>query len=449
MERVRQAWHRWWAGEERAAPGLGELLLSRYPGAVMLLDEHGVVLQVNPDFERHAGHSPDQLLGRRAVTLDADPLHGGFARALEYCRASRQPWQGVVLCRRADGALRHHTTMIQPLNERPASPLRLLVIQYDVTGMRERELHDRQLLARLGDTVSRLPGTMFRLRQDVAGRLELLYASEGLVTLTGLTPEQVMEDAERLLDLIIQEDRRQLEMALAQSAVSLEACQLEIRLDLSDGLRWVEARARPQRRRDGCILWDGLLIDVTERKDEEFKVRRLVVTDMLTGALNRRAFFEQGGAVQARALRHEEPLLLAMLDIDHFKALNDTHGHAAGDLALQAFAATCKECLRPYDLFARIGGEEFAVLLVDTTPDEALTILDRLREAVGAIELEVEDATLRFTVSLGLTTLTPGGSLEGALGDADRALYRAKHEGRNRICGSSSVSSVFNDADPA
>lgn len=442
MERVRRALHRWLGWDEHAAPGLGELLLARYPGAVMLVDDQGVVLQVNPDFERHAGHSPDQILGRRAVALDADPLHGGFSLALEHCLTTRQPWQGVLLCRRANGALRHQTTMIQLLDERPPDPLRLLVIQYDVTGMRERELHDRQLLARLGDTVSRLPGAIFRLHQDAAGRLELLYASEGLMLLTGLAPERVMEDTERLLELIMAEDRQLLEMILAQSVVSLEACQLEIRLDLPDGLRWVEARARPQRRRDGSILWDGLLIEVTERKDEEFKIRRLVSTDMLTGAMNRRAFFEQVAAVQARALRHRQALPLVMLDLDHFKALNDSHGHGVGDLALEAFAAICRECLRPYDLFARIGGEEFAVLLVDTSPDEAWAILERLRRAVEEISLEVDGEIIRFTVSLGLAILPPDGNLDGAMGEADRALYRAKHEGRNRICGPADLDPV-------
>lgn len=435
MERVRRAWHRWLVGEERAAPGLGDLLLAHYPGAVMLLDEQGVVLEVNPDFERHAGHSPDQILGRRAVTLDAAPLHGGFALALEHCLTTRQPWRGVLLCRRADGALRHQTTMIQLLDEPPSGPLTLLVIQYDVTGMRERELHDRQLLARLGDTISHLPGVVFRMRQDAAGRPELLYASEGLMALTALTPAQGMDDTERLFSLIMEEDRRWLEMTLAQSLVSLDDCQLEIRLDLPDGVRWVEARARPQRRRDGSTLWDGLMIDVTERKEEEFKVRRLVSTDMLTGAMNRRAFFEQVAKVQARAQRHGQAMPLAMLDLDHFKALNDTHGHAAGDLALETFAATCRECLRPYDLFARIGGEEFAVLLVDTAPDEAWAIFDRLREAVEEIDLEVDGTIIHFTVSLGLAILAPDGDLDGTLGDADRALYRAKHEGRNRVCG--------------
>lgn len=261
MERVRRAWQRWWPGAEQVDPGLGDLLLAGYPGAVMLLDETGVVLQVNPEFERHAGHSPDEILGRRVMTLDADPQHGGFASALEHCLTACRAWQGVLLCRRADDALCHQTTLIQPLESPPGGPRRLLVIQYDVTGMRKRELHERQLLARLGDTVSRLPGAIFRLRQDAAGRLELLYASEGLMALVELTPEQAMDDIERLLGLILAEDRQRLEASLAQSAISLAPCHLTLRLDLPGGLCRLEARARPQRRHDGSTLWDGLLVE--------------------------------------------------------------------------------------------------------------------------------------------------------------------------------------------
>jgi len=434
MAAFRERWQRWWRGGAAGEPGLDALLLEHYPGAVMLLDDQGVVRRVNPAFERYAGHPPEQLLGRRAVTLDIDPLHGDFARALEQCVTTLRPWQGLLLCRRADGSLRHQTTMIQPL-VRDEGPLRLLVMQYDVTGMRERELRDRQLLGRLESTVSRVPSALFRLRQGGNGQLEFLYLSEALRSLFGLAPEQCMDDPEALLGRLARDDRQRFEASLAQSAVSLAPWQLEFRLSLPEGMRWIEARATPLARGQGDLMWDGLLIDIDERKQVEQRVQRLVGTDMLTGALNRRAFLEQGEAALARATRHGESLSLAMLDLDHFKALNDTYGHAVGDLALQAFATTCRESLRPYDLFARIGGEEFVVVLVDSRPEEAWSVLERLRQAVAAIELESEGEVVRFTVSLGLAVLGGEGSLESGLAQADRALYRAKRSGRNRICG--------------
>ncbi|WP_299234763.1 diguanylate cyclase [uncultured Halomonas sp.] len=434
MAAIGERWWRWWRGRSGREPDLDALLLEHYPGSVMLLDEQGVVRQVNPDFERHAGFPPGQLLGRRAVTLDIDPLHGDFPKAIEQSMTTQKPWKGLLLCRRADGSLRHQTTLIQPL-VRDRAPIRLLVIQFDVTGMRQRAFYDRQLLERLDGTVSRVPGVLFRLRQDSDGRLEFLYVSAALRSLFGLTPEQCQEDPETLLGCLPVDDRQRLETCLAQSTVSFTPWQLEFRLTLPQGVRWVEARATPLARGDGDLMWDGLLIDVDERKQVEHRVQRLVATDMLTGALNRRAFFEQGEAALARAARHGETLSLAMLDIDYFKNLNDTYGHALGDLALQAFATTCRESLRPYDLFARIGGEEFAVVLVDSQPEEAWSMLERVREAVAAITLETGNERVRFTVSLGLAVFGGDTSLETGLAQADRALYRAKRAGRNRICG--------------
>lgn len=437
MERIRGRWHRWrlGGGGTRGGAALEALLLHHYPGAVMRLDESGVVCEVNADIERHTGHAPEQLIGQRVTRLDIDPLHGGLARALASCKASRRPWEGVLLCRRADGSLIHQATTIQPLEAKGDAPAGMLVIQRDVTDIREPGLRDRMLLSRLEDTVSRVPGVLFRLRQAGDGRLEFLFLSEEVSRLPGLAAEAVMEDAECLLGRVVPEDRQRLTASLAQSAVSLEPWQLEFRLLLPEGIRWLEGRAAPQRRPDGGTLWDGLLLDVSERKQVEQRVQRLVATDMLTGALNRRAFFEQGEASLARVRRSGVRTPLAMLDLDHFKRLNDAHGHAVGDLALQRFTVACKDCLRPYDLFARVGGEEFALMLVDSDPREARAILERLRAAVEAIELEVLGTTLRLTVSLGLAILEPGGSLEVGLARADRALYRAKREGRNRVCG--------------
>ncbi|MCL7939932.1 diguanylate cyclase [Halomonas sp. ATCH28] len=435
MARIRDKWRTWRAhrGEQ---PPLAEALLDCFPGVVILTDAHGVILRVNPGFEEHSGHPAETLVGRRITCLDVDPLYGDISHALAYCVARRRSWRGVLLCRRADGRLVHQDGVFQPLDAGQGQPLRLLVTLHDITELRQRALHDHALLERLQGTLSRLPGVVFQLRQDPRGGLDFLSLSEGLHSLAGLSSRSVIDRAEALLERVQAEDRAALTASLAQSAVSLEPWRLEFRLETTDDVRWLEGRASPSRRRDGTTLWDGLLIDITPRKQEEQCTQRLVSTDMLTGVLNRRAFFDYGEAVRAHAARQGRTVPLAMLDIDHFKRLNDTHGHAAGDLALQTFAMTCRDCLRPYDLFARIGGEEFAVMLVDTSPEEAWGVLDRLRAAVESVELEVADSLLRITVSLGLAVLPPEGSLDLALSQADQALYRAKHEGRNRLAGS-------------
>ncbi|QFU00740.1 putative diguanylate cyclase YdaM [Halomonas sp. THAF5a] len=432
MGRIKDHWRHWVSsGQQRAS--LAASLLDGFPGVAMLVNGDGVILYVNPGFERYSGHPAHTMLGRRITCLDVDPLHGDIGRALAHSVTRRAAWRGVLTCRRADGRVTHQQGVFQPLETRSGDPLRLLVTLQDITALHRGAVDDHHRLSALQDTVDRLPGVVFQLRQSVRGDLAFCYLSAGLQALAGLSSRDAMESAETLLARIYDEDRQRLNTSLAQSAVSLAPWSLEFRLAQGDEVRWLEARATPRRQRDGDTLWDGVLLDITARKEEEQRTQTLVRTDMLTGVLNRRAFFDYGEAVRALAARHGRSVPLAMLDIDHFKRLNDTHGHAAGDLALQAFATTCRDCLRPYDLFARIGGEEFAVMLVDTSPEEALGVLDRLRSAVEALELDVQGACLRVTVSLGLAVIPPQGSLDFALSQADAALYRAKREGRNRL----------------
>jgi diguanylate cyclase (GGDEF)-like protein len=167
------------------------------------------------------------------------------------------------------------------------------------------------------------------------------------------------------------------------------------------------------------------------------ELQLLSVTDGLTMAYNHRHFQERLRSEVARARRHGEPLSCLMLDVDHFKLVNDTHGHLAGDEALIRLVEILKGAVRREDLVARYGGEEFALLLPRTACPAAAGLAERLRAALEAEAMEVAGgATLRFTVSLGVAELSHDrpGLPPGALVDAaDRALLRAKQEGRNRV----------------
>ena len=165
------------------------------------------------------------------------------------------------------------------------------------------------------------------------------------------------------------------------------------------------------------------------------QIRQLATHDDLTGLLNRRAMLDRMQLEQRRSLRSGSPLLIAQLDIDHFKAVNDTHGHAAGDLVLQSFADTVRRNVRDTDVLARWGGEEFVLLLCDTPAADAVTLMERLRQAVQAMQVPVPqgDGPITVTVSIGLARHTPADPLAGTLERADRALYAAKAGGRNRV----------------
>ena len=165
------------------------------------------------------------------------------------------------------------------------------------------------------------------------------------------------------------------------------------------------------------------------------QIRQLATHDDLTGLLNRRAMLDRMQLEQHRSLRSGSPLLIAQLDIDHFKAVNDTHGHAAGDLVLQSFADTVRRNVRDTDVLARWGGEEFVLLLCDTPASDAVALMERLRQAVQAMQVPVAQGgqPITVTVSIGLARHTPADPLAGTLERADRALYAAKAGGRNRV----------------
>jgi diguanylate cyclase (GGDEF)-like protein len=182
----------------------------------------------------------------------------------------------------------------------------------------------------------------------------------------------------------------------------------------------------------GTLLHARVLED--QRQAMEEQLRHLATVDGLTQLYNRRAFMGFAEQQFRQARRYQHPCTLALLDIDHFKHINDAHGHAAGDTALQVFGQILKESTRETDVVGRIGGEEFAVLLPQTSPEEARVALERIRKAVEHATVAHGQVRFHMSVSVGMGSWTPElHDLEDWLGQTDRALYQAKHLGRNRI----------------
>jgi len=182
----------------------------------------------------------------------------------------------------------------------------------------------------------------------------------------------------------------------------------------------------------------GTITDITERKEMERRLRELATTDDLTGALNRRAFFAAIAQETERSSRYGTPMSLVMIDLDHFKQINDRYGHAAGDRALKLATQAMGAALRDIDMLGRLGGEEFAVLLPQTQLSGALEVAERLRSAIASVEIPVdsEPMTVGLSASLGVVDRqTDETGPDRILSRADAALYRAKDEGRNRVVG--------------
>jgi diguanylate cyclase (GGDEF)-like protein len=192
-----------------------------------------------------------------------------------------------------------------------------------------------------------------------------------------------------------------------------------------------------------CLLVTLIVLALLNRviKRYQNKIQAQATLDSLTELPNRRGFDLLAAQAMHEAQREPKPLTALLLDLDHFKALNDTYGHLAGDQVLIGFARDLQSCLRHADIVCRWGGEEFIVLLKDTDGETGLKVAEKIRQHVETQRYAYNDRALQLTVSIGLTTLQPDDTLHTLLSRADHAMYRAKQSGRNRTCVEKSHSS--------
>ncbi|QPC95922.1 sensor domain-containing diguanylate cyclase [Mesorhizobium sp. INR15] len=196
--------------------------------------------------------------------------------------------------------------------------------------------------------------------------------------------------------------------------------------------RWFLGRVTPLRSEHGGAVISHL--NITDRKLIELELARLAATDPLTGLPNRRFFQQTADLELERVRRFSASASVIMLDVDHFKSVNDTYGHALGDEALRCLTNTCRQSLRKMDVFARHGGEEFVILLPGTKEAGASSVAEKLRAAIAAMPVSDGQNHIKLTASFGVAQLRPvDQGIDAGLARADRALYAAKHSGRNCV----------------
>jgi len=281
--------------------------------------------------------------------------------------------------------------------------------------------------------IDAVPGYSFA--KDSAGKY--LMVNKSAATLFGLEPEQVVGKTDRdygagadLIEVDLEADRRVLETGKPLFIAEHRA----LRLDRTVG--WFQTTKIPYRSPDSkkpAVL--GVSIDITDRKALEAELERQASTDALTGIANRRRFFAEAEREFALSRRHGQALAAMMIDIDHFKKINDAFGHHAGDEVLREAACSFSGSIREGDLLGRIGGEEFAVILPQTDEPGAVALAERLRENLALLRVRGDwRGEITFTVSVGVSVAKADeASIEAALARADEALYEAKKAGRNRV----------------
>lgn len=198
---------------------------------------------------------------------------------------------------------------------------------------------------------------------------------------------------------------------------------------------WISTSAFVRLGADGqpvCI--EGIARDISERKQMEDRLLSLSRIDVLTGIYNRGYFIDKCEEMINLMRRYKRPASMMVADLDHFKTINDNHGHQSGDLALKLFTEVCRQEIRDSDILGRLGGEEFGLMLPETTIQPAQILAERIRKAVAAIEVPLGDHTAKITVSIGVVELCPeDASLNEVLRRADMAMYQAKAGGRNQV----------------
>lgn len=280
-----------------------------------------------------------------------------------------------------------------------------------------------------------LPGMAYRCRYDP--QWTMLFVSQGCASLTGYEPEELIENrVTSYASLMDDEDSERIFCEVKAALANDESFSLEYGLTCKDGSRiWVWERGRGVEEDDGTIVLEGIVLDITDRKELETELEELATRDPLTGLFNRREMSKVLEEELERARRYQRPMALLWIDFDHFKDVNDTYGHAAGDSVLRSVSRLLLGSVRSVDSVGRFGGEEFVIVLPEMDLDEARDTAERLRRRVVEAPQPLGDGnTVPLTISVGVAVYPEHAQNAAALcAAADKAMYLAKDRGRNCV----------------
>jgi diguanylate cyclase (GGDEF)-like protein/PAS domain S-box-containing protein len=412
---------------------LATAVLEQAADAVEVTDAQSRILYVNAAFERITGYSRDEAIGKTPVALFCTESHEEvFYHEISQALAKGEVWQGMLMGKRKDGTPYQHEATVFPVQDKDNQVANYVTVRRESIARPPvaRQLED------VGSSLSLLQ-TTFEATADgilvtnTKGNVlnfnhkftELWQISETAMATSGKS--RALGFVEPLLQ---DPDRFAARIAELYSQPAAESHDI---LELKDG-RILEARSRPQQMSSRVIGRVWSFRDVTERQQTEAQIRYQATHDLLTGLPNRLMYDEKLAIALAQSAKHGTQLAVMFLDLDRFKLINDTLGHAAGDLLLQAFSQRIAAVLREEDTLARWAGDEFTLIVPHIRgTDGAIAVAEKIMEALKP-EFMLEGHLLRVTSSIGIAMYpTHGEDSETLLKNADAALYRVKEAGRN------------------
>lgn len=415
--------------------------------AIIATDLRGVINTFNPGAEQMLGYSSAEVVGRmtlenlhlpRELAARAAELGARYGKSIPTCHAmlveggevgghEAREWTLV----RSDGSHLPVNMLATPVLDEQGLWVGHLAICIDIT---ERKRVHEVLAARdtlLKKLSAHVPGGIYQFKMEFDGRFSVIYASDGIREIYELEPDVLLLDSEAIFSRIHPQDAIRVRSSIRESAENLSPWREEYRVQLPErGLRWVRGEATPEELPGGGVLWHGYISDISDLKRVEEELRALSITDSLTGIHNRRYFQERLTTEMARVERGGGELSVIMLDIDHFKRINDHYGHAVGDRVLQAVCERIGHRLRRTDVFCRLGGEEFMVLCPDIDGEHAYMLAMELWEGLRSMPVDVVGVV---TASFGIASWRPGEGADALLLRADSGVYAAKQNGRDRV----------------
>jgi diguanylate cyclase (GGDEF)-like protein/PAS domain S-box-containing protein len=262
----------------------------------------------------------------------------------------------------------------------------------------------------------------------------IVYVNPAFERLLGYSADEVVGQNPKVLQGPETDDKTRFQIRDAMT--SGERIRTQILNYTKDGQPvWMDINIVPIFNEHGKLAYFAAIErDLTEHKMLEARLEMLASTDTLTGLPNRLAIMNKAEKEFARSKRYSRPLSLVMIDVDHFKSINDTYGHATGDHVLQNVGHICTDTLRDSDLLGRVGGEEFILILPDTPKQNAEYVAERMRERLELSEIKYEQHTLKITASFGVASIREADiAMEEIIERADAAMYTAKNSGRNQV----------------
>jgi len=412
----------------------GELvtLLAAVPVGICILEKH-LFRSLNTLFPEMLGYTEQELLGEHArKVFPGGDEYQRVTRATNVRTAAGEIGEVETVMRSKDGRLLDVLLRAAPLKNSTSSTDTIFTA-LDISEQKQ--------------TARALAETQISLELALEGGDIGIYSAElpsgsmstevRYLGILGYVPGDLDLDWSTWLSMIHSEDRPAVELLVkALTSGELERFEAEYRVRHRLGYwAWVLDRARVFDRdpSNNSLRMAGTRIDVTRRREAERQVMRLVEHDELTGLLNRRGVLRSIQRIHTSAARSGQPYCLSILDLDHFKQINDAYGHAVGDEVLRRVAKSLLKDLRKKDWVGRWGGEEFVVILPETTEAQALNTLERLRNGIGKQHIQSRGFDVTVTMSAGLAMCqAPVDSPDDVLALADSALYAAKSAGRDR-----------------